>query len=186
MGKRKNLCMILWAAVFGTALTACSQTAAAPGRGQTEAENGTVYEEMMNVFDEATLPSDEYEYPEYYGGSYTDENGRLVVYVTRKYSGDAGELRARFGSRVDYRECDYSYNTLNSLVDELNDFMLKEGDQALAQNIESFSLVEEDNRIVVRLRDFSDSQIQVFREKISDSGAIVLEETSDLDSPVFS
>lgn len=81
---------------------------------------------------------------------------------------------------------DYSYNTLNSLVDELNDFMLKEGDQALAQNIESFGLVEEDNRIVVRLRDFSDSQIQVFREKISDSGAIVLEETSDLDSPVFS
>lgn len=68
-----------------------------------------------------------------------------------------------------------------TMMNTMNTFMLNPTDKSLLTNIREFGIIDADNRIVVKMRDGSDEQVRLFKEKVTSSDAIVFEKsTSDV------
>ena len=83
-------------------------------------------------------------------------------------------------SDVIIKTADYSYNELKNLYDELNtkiDFLEKNDPEmvSLIHDITTFGIYDDENRIIVTILDVNDQKIKQFKEKISDSDAIVFD-----------
>lgn len=131
------------------------------------------YDELMASFSVTHSNSGEKIYPDYYGGSYINNAGQLVVYVTN----DA-QRPAVLSDNADvlYEICAYSYNELLYVMDTLNDYKFEHSNDAIACNFNEFGLFDSENRVIVKLDDLSDASIREFKENVCNSNAIEFEQ----------
>lgn len=134
------------------------------------------YQELMNAFENTRTWDD---YPDYYCGAYINDQKDFVVLV--KEGTDEAEIsRLINDSDVIIKTADYSYNELKNLYDELNtkiDFLEKNDPEmvSLIHDITTFGIYDDENRIIVTILDVNDQKIKQFKEKVSDSDAIVFD-----------
>lgn len=132
----------------------------------------TAYEELMDSFPESRATGQKI-YPDYYGGSYINDNGKLVIYITE---GTDIPTPLNNDENVVYEICDYSYNELLDVMDALNAFKFEHGADSVAKNYNMFGLYDADNRVIVQLDNLSDETIEDFKKLVCDSEAIVFEQ----------
>lgn len=131
------------------------------------------YDELMAQFVTGYSDFSEKSYPDYYGGSYINEDGQLVVYIAENKD---SVLALSENENVIYESCKYSYNELLSIMDELNNYKLRRSSDAIASNFNEFGLYDSENRVIVKLDDLSDESIAEFKENVCDSDAIEFEQ----------
>ncbi|MBQ8128498.1 MAG: hypothetical protein IJ176_08885 [Prevotella sp.] len=111
-------------------------------------------------------------YPNYYGGAYITEEGRLVILLKNGIGRDTIGKILRNDKIVDYKDCKYSYQ-------ELLDFMhyLDEQIELLPPNIQKnlkmYYIDDRNNRIVVGLVNDDASLIDELRSSVIDFPAVV-------------
>ena len=139
------------------------------------------YENLMNYF-KTTTNSVDNPYPDYYGGSYIDDNGDFVIYI--KETGASKVASTQISSaglkENDFivRRANYSYNELNSVMDTLNAFKLNNPDDPIANNFNIYWLSDKDNQIIVELDEMNEAQIERFKKNVIDSPMIIFKESS--------
>lgn len=113
------------------------------------------------------------EYPDYYGGSYLTRNGELVVLICGDMNNGTEKIRSISDSPiVIYRQAQYSYQSLDDLMDILNEKIILPENKSIFSNVAWYGLMTEDNRIMVALKDCSEAAISTFKKSISDSPMI--------------
>lgn len=85
------------------------------------------YDELMASFATTYSNSGEKIYPDYYGGSYINDAGQLIVYVTDNVQRPAV---LSDNANVVYEPCTYSYNELLSVMDTLNNYKFSRSNDA--------------------------------------------------------
>ena len=113
------------------------------------------------------------DYPEYYGGSFINYDGKLVIYV----KGDIADHKNDFVKKVGnddiiFEPCKFSFKELTQTMDTINAYKLKNADSPICANINSYAFMDGENRIVVQLDEYNDEQIAAFKKQIVDSPAI--------------
>ena len=71
-------------------------------------------------------------YPDYYGGSYINDAGQLIVYVTDNVQRPAV---LSDNANVVYEPCTYSYNELLSVMDTLNNYKFSRSNDAISMSL---------------------------------------------------
>jgi hypothetical protein len=114
-------------------------------------------------------------YPDSYGGSYFDDDGKLVVLVVQTPNAAQGHDRfltlARMGGSI-MREAEYSYSYLYKVMDMITEAREVQPNHPAARNVLSWGPSIINNSVLVQLFDYSDEQIRLFRENIVDSPAL--------------
>ncbi len=109
--------------------------------------------------------------PEYFGGSYINEDGNFVILI----KGNIADYRQEFEERVkgkDFilKQTDVSYAELHRIKDKIGIYMSTDRqNNEVARNIISIVLDEKNSRIEVGLEDLSPEAIQQFKENVIDS-----------------
>ena len=118
------------------------------------------------------------DYPYYYGGSYITQNNRLAILIC----GDTNIYKSQIincigDSFLYFKECNYSYKELLSIVDQL-DIMeqnkINKSDDFLEY---IYTLSIPNNRVVVKIVDLTPFKIELFKDSVCNSPAIVFENT---------
>lgn len=99
--------------------------------------------------------------PDYYGGTYINKDGLLVVLVvgdTVKYRLDL--IKILGGDSFILETCKYSYNTLIQTVDSLSEFIEKNENRQIVNelNIDYWGIKEDVNKIVIIMNDCSENK----------------------------
>jgi len=134
------------------------------------------YDELMNSFPQSRATGEKI-YPDYYGGSYINEKEQLIVYVT-DLSFVPLVASADNNDTVIYQVCEYSYNELNDVMDTINEYKFANSDSYIADNFHSYALLDAQNRVEVRLDEYSEAKIQEFKDNVLDSNMIVFVEAN--------
>jgi hypothetical protein len=116
--------------------------------------------------------------PDYYGGSYIDDNGNFVILIKGNPSDYRAEIEERIkGKDVIFKQTDISFVELNKIMDTIN-ICASENRQnnKIAQNILSVALDEVNSRIRVGLKDFNPQAIEEFKEEVMNSPYIEFEQ----------
>lgn len=128
-------------------------------------------------------PNSSPQYPDYYGGYYFDENGKLVILIVKDHKNYKDDLNHRVRSR-DYITipCDYSYNDLLDVHKRVTDFFLDEANESIINEItiNSLGIDSRNNRILISLREATAEKIALFKNNVVDSPMIVFEEWNGL------
>lgn len=114
-------------------------------------------------------------YPDYYGGCFINGQKQLVV-LTKNEGGQAQmmSMAANAGNLV-FKPCEYSYNYLNQVMDELNDYQIK-NDNDISNNFSYYYLHDTLNVVVVEMQECSPNRINEFKRNVSSSPAIQFEQ----------
>lgn len=131
------------------------------------------YETMMGVLTHQTRSDNkEVLYPEYYGGSYVNEDGQLVILTTNLNTDETEikQLKSKLTNNVIYAECKYSYNELNKIVSQLT--QLTKQNSFLFDKVGMFGIDDEHNCVRVFLYNHTPNVIQGFKESVLDTPAI--------------
>lgn len=108
------------------------------------------------------------EYPDYYGGSYMNESGYLVIQLTKPLDecGDALQEIAK-QDHILFDHVKVSYKELSQTMDELNAYFLDdEQDNKEKDNVVAFGIDEKYNEIFVELEECHFDNIQQFKNTI--------------------
>lgn len=117
---------------------------------------------------------------DYYAGAYLNNEKELVVLVTDDSLENRQELENITGNPdLIINRAEYSYNYLKSVESDINNYMLAnyQSDDRLANTIEGVGLYDDKNCIIVYLAEYDDITIELFRETICDTGAVIFEES---------
>ena len=119
-------------------------------------------------------------YPNYYGGSYIDDKGGLVILSTDNVDSVVEDLKLRAkSSNFKVEECEYSLNELQSLNKKLGDFF---ENIKIANDLKWVSVGIDiiNNKVSVDLEDCSEQIIAKFKSMVSDSPMIKFNEVSPI------
>lgn len=138
-------------------------------------EVNLVYSRLLDSFKEnvsRSLDDRKLLYPDYYGGSYIDD-GKLVVNVCD----DDGLITDRLRSMAQSDDiiihfCEYSYNHLLDVMSKIRKFCADNITNPLALNIDSYSLEDKGNIVLVNLLSCTDADIKSFKECVCDDSSI--------------
>lgn len=128
------------------------------------------HENLMNSFEE-TGHGTELTRPEYFGGSYINDDGNFVILI----KGNPVDYRKEFEERVkggDFilKETDVSNAELFQIMETIERYMTKRiENNDIAKNIISASVDIINSRIDVGLEDLSPKAIRQFKENVIDS-----------------
>ena len=127
-------------------------------------------------------------YPDYYAGSYIDDDGKLAVMLTD----NSPEIRqaltdAAGNSAVRFESATYSYEELTQMANVIyekmkeNQLSKKDGTHQpnICDDIRYAMLLDDQNVISVNIHGLTEEKIQSFKNEILDSSAIVFENTND-------
>jgi streptogrisin B len=133
------------------------------------------YESLMTLF---TLQggTEDKSYPDYYGGSYINDDGKLVVYVKNGQDNPSFSFKGVPEGTIIYKECDYSYSELVVIMDTINAYKFETPNSAVAVNFNSWGIYDGINRVIVRLEDFNEKAVFDFKTAVCGSDAIVFEQ----------
>ena len=140
-----------------------------------ESKSSLQYEKLMDSFEETE--TGELIYPDYYGGSYIDDDGGFVVCVVatnaeeKKYTSKSIEETIH-ASDFKIKSVKYSYNELEEMMEFLNKYKQNTRDSEIAKSWSGHILSDSDNAIFVELDVVSDEQISLFRKEVTDSPMI--------------
>lgn len=113
------------------------------------------------------------DYPDYYGGSFTNSDGKLVIYVKGNVEDYKKALIDRAGTDdIIFKPCQFSFSNLTEIMDTINAYKLNHADSPVCANFNSYSILDAKNRIVVDLDQCNDEQIAAFKKQVIDSPAI--------------
>lgn len=139
-----------------------------------------LYENLMSAFNQqSTRSSESLVYPDYYGGAFINDDGILVVYTKDNISSKSqGEITRAIGTNhYIVKSCNYSYNQLNHIMDIIDDKVFNETSMVKFSNVLYAAIDDENNCIVVGLKEFSASAIEDFKSMISNSECIKFTKT---------
>ena len=157
-------------------------------------DTGKSQEDALNKFVEISekwmTPDGTIQYPDYYGGAYINDNHELVLYVA-----EGTEMVSPFsdGNGVIVETVSYSYNELVDMVSDLAKRVWGNPDAGLPFTVASIYVYDTGNRVVVELEEYTEENVQIFKNLICDSPMLVFqqgypvlddfpaEETSDTD-----
>lgn len=119
-------------------------------------------------------------YPEYYGGSYIDSNGELVLMV--KGEGEnCSELLQIAGDDAEIQECDYSYSELCDIMSDINNAkqnaLVREKavpNPEYYDDISGSALLDDKNIIEVYIRNLNPEKEKWFKENVCGEKCVVL------------
>lgn len=148
-----------------------SFTSEGDGDASFQLEAIQVNEKLLNVirFDDEKGTS----YPEFYGGSYITDDGRLVVLV----KGSLGEATVvdafsdEERSVITFKQCSFSYQELTDVMDAINR-KYQELPKHIQTCLKSWYIEDDNNRIVVLLNEMSDEIITKFKHIATDSPCV--------------
>lgn len=135
-----------------------------------EAKSLEIYENIENAFtSHITRSSTTITYPDYYGGSYIDNYGKLVILVKDTSAITRNNLRTcAKTSDFTTEACEYSFNELNEVNDSLGKlFENKNLREELAWEGVGTDVME--NKVVIYLKDCSETSIERFKQKVMNS-----------------
>lgn len=116
------------------------------------------------------------DYPEYFGGSFTNDEGNFIIYVTQDSIKYREKLSQLLGTNdINIQMCNYSYKNLNEIMDYLDNYKLDGVKSEVSNNMVGWGLYARENCIKIELKDYSDARIQEFKDNIMDSPAITFE-----------
>lgn len=113
-------------------------------------------------------------YPDYYGGCFINGQKQLVVLTTNESGQAQIKSMTENADNLVFKPCEFSYNYLNQVMDELTDHMIKNKDYKASNFIYCYVL-DSANVVVVGLLEYSPAKIEEFKRNVSDSPAIRLE-----------
>ncbi len=118
------------------------------------------------------------DYPDYYGGSYINEEGKFVIYLVEEiYSKDEGaKMRAQLtellGAEVIFSPCKYSFKHLTEVMDKLNEVKVSKQAPEITGNFNSYMIKDAENRVMVELDKYSDEKVKEFTADIMNDDCI--------------
>lgn len=124
-----------------------------------------LYKQMMDLFQGV--------FPDYYGGCFIDDDNNLNVLVVDGKQELADTLKT-MGILI--KTCKYTYSELSGIMDKVNNFMQTNPEHELFIDLLSVYLNEEYNEIIVETRDATPEFISMFKECISSSDSIKIQE----------
>ena len=115
-------------------------------------------------------------YPNYYGGSIITNTGKLLLLVSGSFEDGKKTLLSHIGRSdiVEFHECRYSFQELTDIMNTLND-SFSDLDQSIKKNLRAWYIKDDDNCVVVSLRDTSEYHINTFKEFVMNHPAIQFE-----------
>lgn len=139
-----------------------------------------IYENIDDSFRGKTRSIKDTIYPNYYGGSYIDDEGGLVSLSTDNVDCVVEDLKLRAkSSNFKVEKCEYSLNELQSLNKKLGDFF---ENTSIANDLKWVSVGIDiiNNKVSVDLEDCSEQMIAKFKSMVSDSPMIKFNEVSPI------
>lgn len=130
------------------------------------------YNRLMNSFSR-NLSGTEYDFPDYYGGAYIDQNNNLVLNVI----GDLERCKNAISLRIDdssvqYKPVSVSYNELRGIINSVVKFKKENPSDDLAANISAWGIDQTTNKVRIYLKNPTSTKMLSFKEKISASNAV--------------
>jgi len=122
-------------------------------------------------------------YPEFYGGSAIDYDGKLVVFIVEselEYAHNHDTIGSLLDAGLRYRYVEYSFEELLSITDEIASTSSRRNDEQQCIYSYNVTLVFPDiflNRVVVYIVEYNNQMIEGFKRYISDSPAVVLQQS---------
>lgn len=114
-------------------------------------------------------------YPEYYGGMYINDENKLVVWVKKGF--DIPEILKEEPSVI-ISKAAFSWRELKESMQAIDEFKSRPLLPPMAENTVRWFLDNESNRVIVRLRKCTPSDIKEFKKVVTDSPAIVFEQVN--------
>ena len=115
-------------------------------------------------------------YPDFYGGAYITDRGRLVVYIHGDFEEGVQQVKTYVNDRgiTDYVSCDYSFQELTDIMNNMND-RFETLPKEIKQNIVMYYIKDDQNKVIVSLRNNSLGTISDFQKKVICHPAIVFD-----------
>lgn len=126
-------------------------------------------------------PADQY--PEFYGGSYVNEAGEMVILITEDSDGlpavqqEAVEAASSMTYHVE--TVTYSYRELREAMEAINSVLREDDRPEIAAEIQSIRILDDRNEVLIRLQDDSEENIEAFRRDVHDAPFLVFAEGSE-------
>lgn len=134
-----------------------------------------IYNDLIESFIKTETRSTgiNFTYPDYYGGAYIDNKGDLTVLIKEGVAQTKAAIPNMLNgnNKVNYKICKYSFKELLSIKDLISNYKA-EHDDAIESNYFSYYISQENNQIVVELKDDSTEKIEAFREAVTNSPAV--------------
>jgi hypothetical protein len=182
----KNFCKFLCGAISLFVLS-CSENIDTIGNSNVngvvpkdEKVSMEIYGNLDDSFISGTRTGEGFIYPDYYGGSYIDDNGGLIILTTDSVESVVKDLRFRTkSSNFSIKNCEYSLNELQSLNEELGKVF---ENQNIASELKWVSVGIDivHNKVSVDLEDCSESIIVKFKSMVSNSSMIKFNEVAPI------
>lgn len=145
-----------------------------------QAEAVNAYEKLISTFNSGKTRSLSTKYPDYYGGAYITEDGKLVVFVTgptTKSQNNQSLISNIVGNvEIEFVPAAYSYNELNEIMDCIDNAARNQ--LSINQYMDFWCIKEIENKIIVDLNKNDEEVIAEFKKTISDSPAIEFRNSS--------
>lgn len=120
-------------------------------------------------------------YPSYYGGAYL-KNQNLVILITKDSREAEAEVREIVGQEegVVIRYVKYPLNHLHevqhAIREKYSELYEKDSEEARLLDLRSTSVVQESNKVIVRITDISNRKIRKFKKLIGNYDCVQYEE----------
>lgn len=159
--------------------------------GYSEASNPTtvqkidatlLHDKLMSSFSDDWIEreSDPDLYPEYYGGSYVDNNGNFVIAVTGNADRNREALKEILNTEnFRIETVSYSYRQMMKVMDEIDNFLVSSNIPDNHPMLEKFAGAYPDvmdNRVKVLLTEINNDIINSFKRDVTNSPLIVFEQ----------
>lgn len=159
--------------------------------GYSEASNPTtvqkidatlLHDKLMSSFSDDWIEreSDPDLYPEYYGGSYVDNNGNFVIAVTGNADRNRETLKEILNTEnFRIETVSYSYRQMMKVMDEIDNFLVSSNIPDNHPMLEKFAGAYPDvmdNRVKVLLTEINNDIINSFKRDVTNSPLIVFEQ----------
>lgn len=114
------------------------------------------------------------DYPDYYGGSYINEDGKLVIFLKGEMENTKATLIKLIGDNdVIYIKGSYSYTELNNILTKITLFISSNKESLIAKNIKYYYLDDFENNVVVELAKANETEIKEFKTEVANFPGIV-------------
>lgn len=106
-------------------------------------------------------------YPDFYGGAYITDQGRLVVFIHGDFEEGVQQVKNYVNDRgiTDYVSCMYSFQELTDIMNNMND-RFETLPKEIKQNIVMYYIKDDQNKVIVSLRNNTLGIISDFQKKV--------------------
>lgn len=119
-------------------------------------------------------------FPEYYGGSYINSDGDLVILVTDDTKKEVSSI-SEVANEPFISECKYSYSDLSDTMDSISNALdtHRKARDGYTDEVICWAIDDKENCIYVYLKTLNDDTVEWFRENIVDSDSITFKQSDN-------